>query len=220
MAGGTNRPPSDPGRRPLLDWERCLATQLGAELRRFRIEAGLSQASLAARAGVAERSLRRIEHGQRRTRRSTLDRLAQGMAQELAVKDHPEVVLARLLAAAGPTLAPESIYGDRVNARRRARRARASRRFVTQHITKYDELLDGVLETHWHSRRIARYRTRDRVYQVLRDQTGRRVHLPRRSLSAQLTVRPRHVRGVNASQLAPASTAAERTSPSYRPRAA
>jgi len=67
-------------RRPIEDWERPWLEGLRALLRRVRMASGQTQARTAIRAGLAERSLRRIEHGQRRTRGSTLARLASAAA--------------------------------------------------------------------------------------------------------------------------------------------
>lgn len=167
-------PSSDPGSRPILDWERPWLVRLGAEVRELRLSSGLSQADLAAVSGMAERSLRRIEYGERRTRLSTLDRLVQGLTMPAANGLGRDEILSRLLAAAGPVIAPESAYAGRVDARRRRRRTKASRRFITQHTVTFKEVREGVLETHHHRSRVGRTRTRDRAYQVLQEPSGRR----------------------------------------------
>ncbi len=167
---------SDPGRRPILDWERPLLTRLGVRVRTLRQAAGMTQARLAASAGIAERSLRRIEYGERRTRRSTLRRLAQSIAEQHDGQ-HARELLADLLEAVGPALAPESSYAERIEARRVRRTTKAAKRFVTRHITTYSYVRGGVVESHVHQRRVTRYRVRERRYAVLRHDSGRRVRL-------------------------------------------
>ncbi len=153
---------SDPGRRPILDWERPFLTRLGVRVRTLRQAAGMTQARLAASAGIAERSLRRIEYGERRTRRSTLRRLAQSIAEQHDGQ-HAGELLADLLEAVGPALAPESSYAERIEARRVRRTTKAAKRFVTRHITTYSYVRGGVVESHVHQRRVTRYRAESAV---------------------------------------------------------
>lgn len=174
--GPEMRPIRDEGRRPLLDWERPWLQRLGASLRAARRDAQMSQAHLAARAGIAERSVRRIEQGERRTRRSTLVRLAGVLAQSQNGRGI-EPLLADLLLAVGPALAPETEYPQRVEARRCRRQRKTGRRFVVRHVTAYESVPGGVLESHRHTRRVSRIRTREREYQVLTDHEGRRHRL-------------------------------------------
>lgn len=102
-------------RRPITDEERPHLAAMGRRLAELRRAACLTQAQLGAVAGVTDDTIGRIERGQRRTRRSTLGRIATG----LAVPD-PVATADELAAVAGPGLAPESTYIDRL-ARRRAR---------------------------------------------------------------------------------------------------
>lgn len=157
----------DSGRRPLQDWERPHLRRLGAELRLLRVEARMTQAGLAVAAGIAERSLRRIEHGERRTRRSTIERLSDALANAWGVglREHP---LHRLLVAAGPVLAAESPFAERVAARRARRRRQQAKRYTTLHVVVYEVVPEGILETHTHRWRISRTSTRERRYTVLR----------------------------------------------------
>jgi transcriptional regulator with XRE-family HTH domain len=142
---------ADPGRRPVEPWEQPFLTALGAELRVLRQHAGLTQAALASRAGLAERSLRRIEHGQRRTRRSTLARLAAALLPRPSDGTAAADLVEGLVRTAGPALAAESVYTERVQARRERRRRRAASRYIVQHTVQYQPHPDGLLETHVHS---------------------------------------------------------------------
>lgn len=114
---------SDPCRRRIEDWETPLLLALGAELRAMRLQAHLTQWELAGRAELRARSLGRIERGERRTRLSTLARIAQGLEP-----DDPEAaqaLLRALLDRAGPALAAEGPHRERVDARRARRERRA-----------------------------------------------------------------------------------------------
>ncbi|HET6873452.1 MAG TPA: helix-turn-helix domain-containing protein [Acidimicrobiales bacterium] len=111
-------------RRPISPAEYAYLVTSGAELRRLREAAGMSRRSLANAGQLGERSLQRIEAGQRRTRRSTLARLVAAIVTASPGLGDPENLLDHLCAAAGPALAPESAYADRVD-RRRARRYRS-----------------------------------------------------------------------------------------------
>ncbi len=159
----------DCGRRPIEEWEVPWLIQLGARLRGFRTEANLTQAVLGARTGLAERSLRRIEQGHRRTRSSTLQRLAEELTRYTARSGTADEVMVRLLEAAGPALADESEYRSRIEARRRRRVVKQGRRAVTEHTVDYMLLPGGsVLEHHRHRRWVTRRTTRERAYVVLR----------------------------------------------------
>ncbi len=154
--------------RPLSPEERPWLDRLAFVLRELRLEAGLSQARLAARAGLAERSVRRLEHGQRRTRGSTLQRLAVALTREPSVLGTAEAVLALLLEAAGPSLAAESQYSERIDGRRKRRLRRARREIgagVVQHfVDARENLAGGVLEHHRHRRWVGRRSFRETSY--------------------------------------------------------
>lgn len=100
--------------RPLTrDDARCTVA-LGAEIRRRRLAAEVGVAELGRLVGVSEQTVRQIEQGTRRTRRSTLERMACWLipVEEWAHEDGPsdeqelEVVEA-LVAIAGPALGAE-----------------------------------------------------------------------------------------------------------------
>jgi transcriptional regulator with XRE-family HTH domain len=93
-------------RRPIEAAEITHLEALGACLAAVRRDRGVTQAVLAEAAELSTSGIRRIEAGTRRTRRSTLDGIA-------AALDEPELAdeLARL---AGPALAPESPYAERI----------------------------------------------------------------------------------------------------------
>jgi hypothetical protein len=84
-----------------------------------------------------------------------------------------------LVRTAGPALAPESVYEERVQARRARRRRRAATRYATQHTVHHQLHPDGVLETHVHSRRVGRGSTRETRYQRLRLAGGGLRRIPR-----------------------------------------
>jgi transcriptional regulator with XRE-family HTH domain len=105
-------------RRPIDDGEVDRLEALGSRLADLRRSAGLSQARLATRGELAPSTIERLEAGTRRTRRSTLERIARALELPDAAGE--------LVDLAGPTLAPESAYADRI-ARRRERRGRMGR---------------------------------------------------------------------------------------------
>lgn len=94
--------------RPIRPEEIVPLEILGARLRLLRQEAGLSRDELAARADMTPRHLGALERGDRRTRRSTLSRLSEGMVGPFAAPPLVE----ELVALAGPVLAPESRYTE------------------------------------------------------------------------------------------------------------
>lgn len=65
------------------------AFQIGEEVRRLRIERGLSQQELAERMGLPQSVIARLEAGGVEPRLSTLDRVAQVLGVELAVHFAP-----------------------------------------------------------------------------------------------------------------------------------
>ncbi len=100
--------------------EVAAASQLGQLLSELRRASGLSQRETAVAAQVSPRHLRRLERGERRTRLSTLERLAGALAGP-GTLDRGEHLLRVLLQAAGPALAPESEHRQRVENRRELR---------------------------------------------------------------------------------------------------
>lgn len=110
-------------RRPIGPAEVPHLEALGRRLSELRRAAGLSRAALARAAELSSPTVGRLEAGTRRTRASTLARLAGA----LAGPDEAPALVAELAALAGPALAPESDFAERVD-RRRARRARRAER--------------------------------------------------------------------------------------------
>lgn len=110
-------------RRPITEAEVADLERLGAQVRELRHEAGMTQQQLADAAQLSRSQVRRIEAGTRRTRRSTLGRIAEAVADR--IDDDADDLADRLESAAGAALAPESAYAERV-AERRERRHRAT----------------------------------------------------------------------------------------------
>jgi transcriptional regulator with XRE-family HTH domain len=104
---------SNGSRRPIQDSERSHLASLACALSDLRIAQGLSVRGLAAAAELSPSQLSRIERGLRRTRATTLARVAEALGQ-------PDV-LADLIRLAGPALAPESDYAERITRRRESR---------------------------------------------------------------------------------------------------
>ena len=104
-------------RHPLSAEEIVRLERLGERLRAHRLAAGLTRTAMGLAADLNPQSVYRIEVGTRRTRKSTLRRIAAALDHE------PERLVDELVRLAGPSLAPESAYAERV-ARRRGRRAR------------------------------------------------------------------------------------------------
>ena len=90
----------------------------------------MSRQALADGAQVALSTISRVERGVRRTRRSTLCRIAAALAAEDPLLGDADAVVAELTALAESSLAAESDYEERV-ARRRERRTR--RREIQAH---------------------------------------------------------------------------------------
>lgn len=100
--------------RPIDDTERPHLKRLGEILTDLRADAGLTQQTVAQRAHVTASLLCLLEHGRRRTRESTLRRI---VVDGLEKPD----ALDTCIQAAGPSLAPESEYAERVTRRRERR---------------------------------------------------------------------------------------------------
>jgi len=98
---------SYPVARPVEPWERPYLQALGAELRRLRHRAGLSQRALERRAGYGVGLVCGIEAGSRRTRASTIRALVE-MLHQAGLAGNVDATVARLVELAGPCLAAES----------------------------------------------------------------------------------------------------------------
>lgn len=122
-------------RRPLQPHELEPLRLLGAEVKELRRRSGLSCRQLSAVVLFTTRHVERIEQGARRTRRSTLERLVDALvlaAPDLGQRDE---LVARLVRAAGPALAPESPYAGKSQARREGKAQRiADRRAMYAHL--------------------------------------------------------------------------------------
>lgn len=118
---------ADEGRRPLRAYERVHLERLGRLLATTRRAVGMTQESLALAAGISRVQLARIEGGTRRTRRSTLTRLAAALIVEAPSLGSVERLVDDLVEEVGPALAEESVYAERVN-RRRVKRSEAAYR--------------------------------------------------------------------------------------------
>lgn len=115
-------------RRPIQDHEVGHLERMGAALRAVREGLGVTPTQLARAAQINRSTLWRIELGERRTRESTLRRIAHGLAvltPEGSV--HSARLVQQLVDLAGPALAPESEYADRVERRRNRRRSKQIR---------------------------------------------------------------------------------------------
>jgi transcriptional regulator with XRE-family HTH domain len=162
----------------MSDGERDCAVELGRLLKRLRLEAAVTQADLARGAEIGERHLRRVEAGERRTRSSTLLRLAGTLSQANADLGSADEIHRRLIAVAGVSLAPESRYADRVDARRARRSKGRARRERTVHETRYLDRGGAVVERHEHSWPDGSRRRRRRVYFLLRCDDGVVLRVP------------------------------------------
>jgi transcriptional regulator with XRE-family HTH domain len=165
---------NDAGRRPVEPWEQPYLTELGLALRQLRVAASVSQAALAAAIGLSERSIRRLETGGRRTRQSTLARVAVAVAHRLDQPAAASVLLSALVLIAGPALAPESAHAARVDGRRGRRTRRDARRPVTVHNVRREHREDGtVVEHHRHRRWTSRSSVRETKYVRVRGRSRR-----------------------------------------------
>lgn len=128
----------DDCRRPIADEERPRLRVLGASVRGARTAVGLTQAELGEQAQLGARQVGHIERGTRRTRESTLARLAHAVSiaehddwlDDDTVSDETwdewvamraDELVDKWVMLAGVALAPESAYQWRVDARRRRR---------------------------------------------------------------------------------------------------
>ena len=114
------------GRHPLTRSEWQAAAELGRLLQDLRFAAGISQREAACRVALSVRHLRRLERGERRTRRSTLARIAASYAAAHPALGSQDHVLGQLLESGLEVVADESEYADRVATRRARRSQRAS----------------------------------------------------------------------------------------------
>jgi len=147
-------------RRPITPDEVDGLEALGAALRRLRWTVGrLARPALAVRARVSVRQIEQIEQAIRRTRRSTLDRIAAALAKERADMGDAADLADRLASLAGPGLAPESRYRERVEKRRKARWRCMERHVLYRHfLPMWHAQLDAELRAERRAEREARRR--------------------------------------------------------------
>lgn len=98
--------------------------RLGDELRRLRHHVGLNRQALGQRCLLHHNHIGKLELGYRRTRRSTLGRIAAALEEISPDLGPVEELVARLCGLAGPALAPETDYPRQVERtlRRKMRR--------------------------------------------------------------------------------------------------
>ena len=111
-------------RRPIESWEVPHLERLGRLLRGLRKAAGMTQRGLARSAELSPWMLGQIELGTRRTRRSTLRRIARAIVAAHPNASTEDELTEQLVEAAGGALAPESGYRARVEQRRKRRAER------------------------------------------------------------------------------------------------
>jgi hypothetical protein len=128
-------------RRPIQDWEVEYLEQLGRELRRLREHTTLSIVDYAWECEISVPHVRRLELGLRRTRPSTLRRIATVIEAECPDEGTADEILARLLRLGGGAIAEESQYEARLDRRRARRRRKAAKiRFAHWQDNHDDEL--------------------------------------------------------------------------------
>ncbi|MCH7584193.1 MAG: helix-turn-helix domain-containing protein [Acidobacteria bacterium] len=124
-------------RRPIADDEVQLLEELGRAIGQARGCAGRSRRALAESALMHPTSIARIEYGTRRTRSSTLKRIARALAAECDDLD-PDALVESWLLLGGRAIAPESDYSDRIELRRQNRVSRKrSRESKAQELVAY-----------------------------------------------------------------------------------
>ena len=122
-------------RRPITPEEVPGLEALGAELRRLRRTAArVARPRLAVHAQVSIRQIEQIERAIRRTRRSTLNRIAAALVELQPDLGHADDLAAHLASLAGTGLAPESRYAARVEKRRKARWKRVERHVLYRYL--------------------------------------------------------------------------------------
>jgi transcriptional regulator with XRE-family HTH domain len=122
--------------RPGPEEREQLAATLGALLCRLRTERKMGTRLLARRSAVARSTIRRLEEGERRPRRSLLAGIAYGLNP-----DDPKPITEALAAAAGASLVPESPWSQ-------ARRKRAMDRGMLAGTVPLPSKLARSLELH------------------------------------------------------------------------
>lgn len=122
--------------RPITDEERPAWQAFGAQLAAFRNGAGASQVKLAVAVELSPSHINHLEHGQRRTRRSTIRRLAEALAGLAPAvfpdgADDLEDALRYALKDHGQEPAPESKYAGHDDRMKRWAEARERKAMMT-----------------------------------------------------------------------------------------
>ncbi len=117
-------------RRPIGRHEIAPLEALGDLLAWLQDEARMTDRELAAAAQISQRHLQRLRIGVRRTRATTLERIALALAPWLDVD--PTELHQQLVKTAGCSLAPPSEFQARVDRRRQRRLDRAAAKEATQ----------------------------------------------------------------------------------------
>jgi len=81
------------------------AKEIGAALKRLRIDAGISLADMAERMGMAHQNLSRLEHGKKEPMLTSVNKYLRTLGLELVLQARPKPSLKRTPA---PGAAPES----------------------------------------------------------------------------------------------------------------
>ncbi len=114
--------------RPISREEVPHLLKLGRKVRSLRRSVLMTQDQLGRGAKISRQQVARIEAGTRRTRESTLRALAEVLTGSRWFDlGCPEELTAELVRLAGPALAPESAYADKINERRQRRAERWDR---------------------------------------------------------------------------------------------
>ncbi len=140
-------------RSPLTPEEYAGADALGGYLRELRKAAGLSIDRASRLADLSIDGWARIERATRRTRHSTLERIAKGLCE--ASGADPDGLYAEMVRRADNALAAESLYRERIERRRAKRTRRQNRqraqdedwRLLKGEVEEFDRHLTELVET-------------------------------------------------------------------------
>jgi transcriptional regulator with XRE-family HTH domain len=124
VSGGGER---SSGRRPISDDEVAHLEAFGEELRRLREDAGLSQRELAKATSYGQGHIHRLEHGYRRPRSLTIERIAAAIVTVDPDMGPAHLIVADLVELAGPAMGQPPIYPASIEqtlARRKREQAR------------------------------------------------------------------------------------------------
>lgn len=135
-----------PCRRPIEASDLQNLRELGREIRALRFVSGrlvVRSSELGLLAQVPRMTLWRRETGVRRTRRSTLQRLAKAASRLNPSAGTQDEILERLIKAAGNSLAPPSPYQYRVNRRRMRRFRKSNANYYLRELSERDSSASG-----------------------------------------------------------------------------